>query len=90
LNKTIQDLKLELEAIKKSQRETTLETENLGKRLGVIDASISKGIKRTEERISGAEDTIENIDTIVKENAKCRKFLTQNIQDIQTQRKDQT
>ena len=25
------------------------------------------------------EDTIENIDTTVKENAKCKKFLTQNI-----------
>ena len=36
------------------------------------------------EKISGAEDTIENIVTIVKENAKGKKFLTQNIQDIQT------
>jgi hypothetical protein len=35
-------------------------------------------------RISGAEDTIENIDTIIKENAKCKKILTQNIQEIQT------
>jgi phosphoribosyl-dephospho-CoA transferase len=34
-------------------------------------------------KISGAEDTIENIDTAVKENAKCKKVLTQNIQDIQ-------
>jgi hypothetical protein len=25
-----------------------------------------------EERISGAEDSIENIDTIIKENAKCK------------------
>ena len=32
LNKTIQDLKTELETIKKSQRETTLEIENLRKR----------------------------------------------------------
>ena len=32
LNKTIQDLKMELETIKKSQRETTLELRNLGKR----------------------------------------------------------
>jgi hypothetical protein len=32
LNKTIQDLKMEKETIKKSQRETTLEIENLGKR----------------------------------------------------------
>jgi FtsZ-binding cell division protein ZapB len=36
-----------------------------------------------EERISGAEDTIENIDTTIKENAKCKKILTQNIQEIQ-------
>jgi hypothetical protein len=34
-------------------------------------------------RISGAEDTIENIDTTVKENAKSKKLLTQNIQEIQ-------
>ena len=32
LNKTIQDLKMEVETIKKSQRETTLEMENLGKK----------------------------------------------------------
>jgi hypothetical protein len=36
-----------------------------------------------EERISGAEDTIENIDTIIKENVKCKKILTQDIQEIQ-------
>jgi hypothetical protein len=34
-------------------------------------------------RISGAEDSIENIDTNVKENAKGKKLLTQNIQEIQ-------
>jgi hypothetical protein len=33
----MQDLKLGIETIKKSQRETTLETENLRKRTGVID-----------------------------------------------------
>ena len=36
-----------------------------------------------EERISGAEDSIENMDTIIKENAKCKKIPTQNIQEIQ-------
>jgi hypothetical protein len=35
-----------------------------------------------EERISGAEDTIENIDTTTKENTKCAKILTQNIREI--------
>jgi hypothetical protein len=36
-----------------------------------------------EERISGAEDSIENMDTTIKEVAKCKKILTQNIQEIQ-------
>ena len=36
-----------------------------------------------EERISGAEDSIENIGTTIKEIAKCKKILTQNIQEIQ-------
>ena len=58
LNKTIQDLKMEIESIKKSQRKTTLEIENLGKRPGVIDASITNRIQEIEERISGAEDII--------------------------------
>jgi phosphoribosyl-dephospho-CoA transferase len=36
-----------------------------------------------EDRIAGAEDSIENIDTAIKENAKCKKILTQNIKEIQ-------
>ena len=36
-----------------------------------------------EERISGAEDSIENLGTTNKENAKCKKILTQNFQEIQ-------
>jgi hypothetical protein len=36
-----------------------------------------------EERISGADDSIENMDKTIKENAKCIKILTQNIQEIQ-------
>ena len=83
MNKTIQDAKMEVETIKQSQRETALEIENRGKRSGIIDASITNRIQEIEERISGAEDTIENIDTTVKENAKCTKLLTQNIQEIQ-------
>jgi predicted nucleic acid-binding Zn-ribbon protein len=58
LSKTIQDLKMEIETIKKLQRETTLEIENLGKRSGVTDARITNRIQDIEERISGAEDTI--------------------------------
>ena len=83
LNKTIQDLEMEVETIKKTQRETTLEIETLGKKSGIIDVSISNRIQEMEERISGAEDSIENIDTTVKENTKCKRILTQNIQKIQ-------
>jgi uncharacterized coiled-coil protein SlyX len=78
MNKTIQALKVERETLKKSQRETTLEIENLEKRSGVIDASITNRIQEIEERISGEEDIIENINKTVKENAKYK-----NIQQIQ-------
>ena len=67
---------------KKSQRESTLELENLGKKSGAIDASITNRIQEIKERISSAEDTTENIDTTIKENVKCKKLLTQNIQKI--------
>jgi len=36
-----------------------------------------------EERISGAEDSIENMGTTIRENAKYKKILTKNIQKIQ-------
>ena len=52
LNKTIQDLKMEVETIKKTQRETTLEIETLGKKSGTIDVSISNRIKKMEEKKS--------------------------------------
>jgi chaperonin cofactor prefoldin len=45
LNKTIQDLKIEIETIKKSQRETNLKIENLGKRSGVTDTSNTNRIQ---------------------------------------------
>ena len=83
MNKTILDLKREVDTIKKTKSETTLEIENLEKKSGTIDVSISNRIQEMEERISGAEDLIENIDTTIKENAKCKKILTQNIQEIQ-------
>jgi predicted nucleic acid-binding Zn-ribbon protein len=72
LNKTIQNLKMDIETIKKSQRETTLKIENLGKRSEARDASITNRIQEVKERISGAEDTIENTDTTITENAKCQ------------------
>jgi hypothetical protein len=74
---------MEVETIKKTQRETSLEIEILGKKSGTIDASISNRIQEIEEKISGAEDSIEIMDITIKENAKCKKILNQNIQEIQ-------
>ena len=83
LSKIIQDLKTEVETTKISQRETSLKTENLGKKSGTIDANINNRIQEMEERISDVKDTIETIDTTVKENKKCKKLVSLNIKEIQ-------
>jgi hypothetical protein len=59
--------------MKKTQRETTLEVETLGKKSRSIDVSISNRIQEMGEKISSAEDSIGNMDTTIKENAKCKK-----------------
>jgi hypothetical protein len=46
---------MERETIKKSQRKKTLKIENLGKRPGVIDASITQRVQEIEERISSVK-----------------------------------
>ena len=48
--------------MKNSQRETTLEIENFEKKSEVINANINNRIQEIEERISGAEDSIGNIE----------------------------
>ena len=66
MKKTPNLKKMEVEAIKKLQRKTTLEIENLGKKSGAIDAGITNRIQEMEKRIVGAEYSIENIDTTIK------------------------
>jgi hypothetical protein len=44
LNETIQDIKREVDRIKKTQSEATLEIKTLGKKSGTIDVSISNRI----------------------------------------------
>ena len=65
----MQNLKMEIETIKKSQKDTIVKTEHLGRRSGVRNESITNRIQETEERISGAEDSTEIIESTVKENA---------------------
>jgi hypothetical protein len=73
MNKTILAIKREVDTKKKTQSEATLEIETLGKKSGTIDASDSNRIQEMEERISGAEDCIENMGTTIKENSKCKR-----------------
>ena len=75
--KTVRDLKMEIKAIKRTQMEATQGMENLGKRTGTTDANITTKIQEMEERISGIGDNIEEMDISIKENVKCKKFLTQ-------------
>ena len=50
----------------------------------VIDArSITHRIQEKEQRITDAENTRDDINTKVKENAKGKKFINQYIQEIQ-------
>jgi hypothetical protein len=59
---------VDVETIKKTQREKS------GDR--ILRKVITKRIQEMEERISGAEDSIENMDTTIKENEKCKKTLS--------------
>jgi hypothetical protein len=51
LNKMVQELRMEIETIKKTQREKTLEMDLLGKRSGATDASITNRIKDRRENL---------------------------------------
>jgi hypothetical protein len=68
LNKEIQDLKVEVETIKRTQMEANLDMKNLGKRSGITDVSITN--RMIEERISSVEDMVEETGITVKENSK--------------------
>jgi hypothetical protein len=58
LNKVVQDLRVEVETIKKTQIEANMEMENLGKRPRITNVSITKGIQDIEVRIPSIEDNI--------------------------------
>lgn len=63
---------------------------NLGKKAVTTEVSISNRIQEMEERISGVENTMEEINASIKENVKSKKFLTQNTQEIKHTMKRQT
>ncbi|KAL6091998.1 hypothetical protein STEG23_001323 [Scotinomys teguina] len=59
-----------------------LEIENLTKRTDTTAASTTKRMQEMEQRISDAEDTIEKMDSSVKENTEAKNVVTKNIQEI--------
>jgi hypothetical protein len=69
-NKAVQVLKVEVETMNKAKMEAKLEKDNLRKRSRITEVSITNRKQEIEERISGVEDTAEEIGTIVKENSK--------------------
>jgi Ran GTPase-activating protein (RanGAP) involved in mRNA processing and transport len=79
INDTVQDLKRKIESIKKTQVDVTMEMENLGKRTetGTTDASITTRTQEMEEKNLRDNDSIEEMDKLIKENAKCNIFLNQ-------------
>jgi hypothetical protein len=76
LNKPIQNIKIEVETIKKSQRERNLD---IGKRSGVIDASITN---RTRRETLGCRRYHRKHWYNSQRKCKIQKLLTQYIQEI--------
>jgi hypothetical protein len=82
INKTVKDLKVEIEAINKTQTEGILKMENLRRRTETTNTSITNRVQEMEKRILDIDDTIEETDTSVKYMLNLKKFLTQHIQEI--------
>jgi hypothetical protein len=70
LNKIIQNLKLEVETIKKTEKERTLEIEILGKEIRNHRCEHQQQNTRDGRENLSSEDYIENMDKTIKENAK--------------------
>jgi fibrillarin-like rRNA methylase len=67
---------MEIEPIRKSQAEEIIEVKILGIQTGTTKSRISNETQELEGRISGVEDMIEEMDTLVKENVKSKDILT--------------
>lgn len=67
-------MKMEIKSLKKNHKQGTLEMKNLGTWTGITEAIFTNRIQAMEERISGIEDTIEEVNTSVKENVEAEKI----------------
>ena len=67
--------------ILKTETGAILKMENLRKRREITDISIINRIQEMKEKVSGVEDRKRN-GCFITENAKSKKFLTQNFLEI--------
>ena len=65
LSKTIQGTKMEIYTFNKTQGEKNPWDENLRKRSGATDISITNRVQEIEERVSGEEDSIKDANKTV-------------------------
>ena len=72
MNKTVQGLKVEIEPIKKAHAEGNMEMNNLETQAEAPEASLTNRIQEMEEKISGMEDAVEEMDALVKENVRTK------------------
>jgi len=54
----------------------------LGIQTGTLEAGFTNKVQDMKEKLLIIEDTIKEIDISIKENVKCKKPLTHNIQEI--------
>lgn len=69
ITKKIQDNK-EIKSLKKTQSEINLERKDSVHQTKASEVSLTSRLKDTEKRISNLEDTVEDMDSSVKENVK--------------------
>jgi uncharacterized phage infection (PIP) family protein YhgE len=79
LKKAVQDIKVEVETIKKTQRKVIMKMENLGNRSEITGVHITNRIQEIQERISGIEYTLEEL---TQQSSKIQNIKIQNIQEI--------
>ena len=66
MNKTLQDLKVEIESVKKTPTQVIREMKNLGTLTGTSEVNLTSRIQKMEERILGIENTTKAMDTSIK------------------------
>ena len=89
MNKTVKDLKIEVETIKKTQMHTTLVIYNLGMRSEATDASITNRTRDRRENLRHRRYLRRHWHNSQRKY-KVQKLITQNNQEIQAQLKVQT